>query len=117
MENTQAVAALSALAHDGRLEIFRLLVRSGQAGMPAGEIAKTMGVLPNTLSGNLNILNAAGLVSSRRVGRSIIYKAGYERMRDLLTFLLEDCCDNRPEICEPLFERVNSYGEEQASCC
>ena len=117
MENTQAVSALSALAHDGRLEIFRLLVRTGQAGMAAGEIGKTMGVLPNTLSGNLNILNAAGLVSSRRVGRSIIYKAGYDRMRELLTFLVEDCCDSRPEICEPLFESVNNYGEDRASCC
>ena len=102
METSSVVAALSALAHEGRLEIFRLLVRTGADGLAAGEIARATGVLPNTLSNNLNILNQAGLVTSRRDGRSIIYRAAYDRMRDLLGFLMEDCCAGRPEICAPL---------------
>ena len=72
MESTPAVAALSALAHEGRLSIFRLLVQAGQGGMAAGDIARSTGALPNTLSSNLNILSSAGLVTSRRDGRSII---------------------------------------------
>jgi DNA-binding transcriptional ArsR family regulator len=102
METANALSALSALAHESRLEIFRLLVRAGAEGMAAGEIARATGVLPNTLSSNLNILGAAGLVASRRDGRSIIYAAAYDRMRDLLAFLMEDCCAGKPEICAPL---------------
>ena len=104
METTSAVTALSALAHEGRLAIFRLLVRAGDAGLPAGEIARATGVLPNTLSSNLNILSVAGLVTSRRDGRSIIYSAAYDRMRELLAFLMEDCCAGNPLICGPLAE-------------
>lgn len=96
-----AVDALSALAHGSRLAVFRLLVRAGAAGMPAGELAREVGVLPNTLSSHLTILDHAGLIQSRREGRSIIYSADYDRMRDLLGFLVEDCCAGRPEICAP----------------
>ena len=102
MESIPAVAALSALAHEGRLSIFRLLVQAGQDGMAAGEIARATGALPNTLSSNLNILSGAGLVTSRRDGRSIIYVAAYGQMRDLLAFLMEDCCAGSPEICAPM---------------
>ncbi|MBL8773933.1 MAG: helix-turn-helix transcriptional regulator [Phenylobacterium sp.] len=102
MEVQAATAALGALAHQGRLEVFRLLVRAGPDGLPAGEIARATGSLPNTLSTNLNILAAAGLVSSRRDGRSIIYTAGYGAMRELLAFLMEDCCAGAPEICGAL---------------
>jgi DNA-binding transcriptional ArsR family regulator len=102
METMSAVAALSALAHAGRLEIFRLLVKAGDPGLPAGDIARATGVLPNTLSSNLNILSGAGLVASRREGRSIIYTAAYDRMRDLLAFLMEDCCAGNAAICAPL---------------
>lgn len=102
METNNAVAALSALAHPGRLDIFRLLVRAGEPGMAAGEIARATGVLPNTLSSNLNILSGAGLVASRREGRSIIYTAAYDRMRELLAFLMEDCCAGNAAICAPL---------------
>ncbi|MFC3079994.1 ArsR/SmtB family transcription factor [Phenylobacterium terrae] len=104
METSSAVAALSALAHPGRLEVYRLLVRAGDPGMAAGEIARATGSLPNTLSANLNILSGAGLVRSRREGRSIIYTAAYDRMRDLLGFLMEDCCSGAPEICGPVAE-------------
>lgn len=102
MEATSAVTALAALAHEGRLEIFRLLVKAGDPGMPAGDIARATGVLPNTLSSNLSILSNAGLVTSQREGRSIIYRAAYDRMRELLAFLMEDCCQGNAAICGPL---------------
>jgi len=112
LESQTAVAALSALAHPGRLEVFRLLVRAGPEGMAAGEIARVTGSLANTMSASLSILATAGLVSSRREGRSIIYAAGYERMRELLGFLMEDCCGGKPEICAPLAAIA-----ERAACC
>ena len=104
-----AVDALSALAHGHRLAVFRLLVRAGAEGVPAGEIAREVGVLPNTLSTHLNILGHAGLIQSRREGRSVIYCADYDGMRDLMGFLVSDCCAGRPEICAPLMA--------QANCC
>jgi len=106
METTSAVGALSALAHEGRLEIFRLLIRAGADGLAAGKIAQLTGVLPNTLSANLNVLNHAGLIAARRDGRSIIYTAKYAAMRELIGFLLEDCCGGAPEICEPIAEAL-----------
>lgn len=112
MDSLAAVAALSALAHPGRLEAFRLLVRAGPDGMAAGEIARATDSLANTLSANLNLLAGAGLVTSRREGRSIIYAAGYDRMRELLAFLMEDCCAGTPEICAPLAAIA-----ERAACC
>jgi DNA-binding transcriptional ArsR family regulator len=112
MESPSAVAALSALAHPGRLEVFRLLVRAGPTGIAAGEIARATGSLANTLSANLSLLAGAGLIRSRREGRSIIYAADYERMRELLAFLIEDCCGGNPEICAPLAAVV-----ERAACC
>src|SRR6266540_3677894 len=102
METKFAVASLSALAHEGRLSAFRLLVRAGAPGLPAGEIARRLEILPNTLSTSLNVLSHAGLIASRRDGRSIIYTANYEAMRALLAFLMEDCCSGAPEICAPL---------------
>lgn len=101
MESTDAVAALSALAHPGRLAVFRLLVRTGPAGMAAGDICRASGMLANTLSTNLGILAQAGLVASRREGRSIIYWADFEAMGGLLAFLMEDCCGGEPAICGP----------------
>lgn len=112
MDGDAAVAALSALAHPGRLAVFRLLVRAGESGMASGEIARKTGHVPQTLSGNLNILGHAGLVSSRREGRSIIYTASYDRMTRLLGFLMEDCCAGKPEICAPLVDVVT-----RAACC
>ena len=117
MEMTNAVGALGALAHPSRLEVFRLLVRAGPDGLAAGEIARATGSLPNTLSTNLNILAAAGLVAARRDGRSIIYTAGYDAMRDLLAFLMEDCCAGKPEICAPLAAVASqACGVEGAAC-
>ena len=108
MEPNDAVAALSAFFHSGRLSIFRLLVKAGEDGLPAGRIAEATGSLPNTLSANLNILTAAGLTGSRREGRSIIYTANYEAMRGLLGFLMEDCCSGEPAICAPVAEMARA---------
>ena len=101
-----AVTALSALAHQGRLATFRMLVQAGHDGIPAGEIAKRLDVPPNTLSSNLTILTNAGLIDSRRDGRSIIYSARYENMTALLEYLMQDCCGGHPEICASLAEVV-----------
>lgn len=102
MEKTDAIAALGALAHEARLDVFRLLVQAGPEGMAAGEIARATGAVLSTLSANLAVLTRAGLITSRRDGRSMIYAAGYGQMRDLLAFLMEDCCAGKPEICAPL---------------
>lgn len=102
MQLPVAVEALSALAHANRLAVFRLLIRAGPDGMAAGDIAREVGARPNTLSTHLTILGHAGLVRSRREGRSIIYSADYDGMRDLLGFLVADCCAGRPEICGTL---------------
>ncbi|MGK6319010.1 ArsR/SmtB family transcription factor [Sphingomonas sp. DT-204] len=102
MELKNAVSALSALGHAGRLSIFRLLVQAGHEGVAAGEIARRLVVPPNTLSANLNILSHAGLIESRREGRSVIYTARYESMTELLEYLMQDCCNGAPEICAPL---------------
>lgn len=117
MESPAAVTSLSALAHSSRLEIFRLLVRAGPQGMAAGEIARATGSLANTLSANLNILAAAGLAGARRDGRSIIYTADYDRMRDLLSFLMEDCCGGQPEICAPLAQVASRACAAEGRSC
>jgi ArsR family transcriptional regulator len=102
MELRAAVKRLSALAQESRLEVFRLLVKAGREGLPAGEIARALKTTPNTLSAQLNVLANAGLVTSRRESRSIIYATDYESMSGLLVYLTEDCCQGRPEICAPL---------------
>jgi ArsR family transcriptional regulator len=112
MESTLAVKRLSALAQDSRLAVFRLLVRAGPDGVAAGEIARALDITPNTLSAQLNVLANAGLVTSRRDGRSIIYSAAYDAMSELLLHLMEDCCQGRPEICAPLGQAASG-----AACC
>jgi DNA-binding transcriptional ArsR family regulator len=97
MESTNAIAALAALAQETRLSIFRALVRAhspkdGEGGLAAGEIAEALDVPPATLSFHLKELAHAGLVTSRRDGRSIVYKADLSAMSDLTDFLLKDCC-------------------------
>lgn len=106
MELTNAVTALSALAHAGRLAVFRMLVQTGREGIAAGEIARRLNMPPNSLSSNLNILSHAGLIAKRRESRSIIYSAQYETMTRLLEYLMHDCCGGNPEICAPLAELV-----------
>ena len=101
MEKSTAVAALAALAQDNRLDVFRLLVEAGPAGMPAGEVANTLGLAPNTLTFHFDRLRMAGLVTVRREGRSMIYAARFETMNALIAFLTENCCAGAAEKCAP----------------
>jgi ArsR family transcriptional regulator len=99
MKSSQAVASLGALAQETRLSLFRRLVAAGPEGLAAGALAEFLKVAPPTLSFHLKELESAGLIRQRREGRSIIYTAQYEKMRALLSYLMEDCCKGRPEIC------------------
>lgn len=92
MKPDQAIAALSALAQEHRLALFRLLVQAGPEGLPAGKIAETLGVPNSSLSHHLAQLHEAGLIAQRREGRSLIYSADYAAMDRLVGFLMENCC-------------------------
>ena len=111
MDNSSAVRSFGALAQESRLAAFRLLIQAGEPGLPAGEIARTLCIPHNTLSTHLAILSQAGIVRSRREGRSIIYGVDFEGTRSLLAFLLEDCCRGKPELCSPAIESI------LAQCC
>lgn len=112
MRSTQAIDALSALAQESRLAVFKLLVRAGEEEMPAGEIARELRVPASTMSTHLAILERAGLIQSRREGRTIFYSANLSGMTDLMAFLIEDCCDGHAELCTPLHTIV-----QRAACC
>ena len=111
MDSTHAVMTLGALAQESRLKVFRLLIKRGPGGMAAGEIARTLAVPHNTMSAQLAILSRAGLVTSRRNGRSIIYAVDLDGTRQLLAFLVADCCRGSPDVCEPLIASA------LAECC
>jgi DNA-binding transcriptional ArsR family regulator len=98
MDISNALAAFDALSQRTRLDTVRLLVRAGPQGVPAGDLAKALNVPHNTMSAHLSILTAAGLAASERRGRSILYFAHYPVLRDLIDFLLTDCCQGVPEI-------------------
>ncbi|MGQ2906146.1 MAG: ArsR/SmtB family transcription factor [Neoaquamicrobium sediminum] len=106
MDKDSALSALSALGQDTRLEVFRLLVRAGSQGIPAGEIATTIGAVQNTTSTHLKVLTHAGLIRAERDGRTIRYVADMIGFRDLLAFLMEDCCNGAPELCRPVIDAV-----------
>ncbi|MEQ1607495.1 MAG: metalloregulator ArsR/SmtB family transcription factor [Hyphomonadaceae bacterium] len=112
MKNDNAVLALSALAQEHRLGVFRMLVKAGPEGMAAGAIADALGLPASSLSFHLAHLTRAGLVAQRRESRSLIYSADFDRMNGLLAYLVEDCCQGRPEVCTPMAEAVS-----RASCC
>jgi DNA-binding transcriptional ArsR family regulator len=99
MEINDAVAALSALAQETRLSVFRYLVKTGPQGAIVGDIRDELDIPNATLSFHLATLKHAGLVLCRREGRRLFYCAHYDGMRDLLQYLTEDCCGGRPEIC------------------
>jgi DNA-binding transcriptional ArsR family regulator len=92
MEKQIAVAALAALAQETRLEVFRLLVRAGAAGLTPGAIAKSLDLPAPTLSFHLKELKGAGLVAVRREGRSLRYAPDFGAMRRLVGYLSENCC-------------------------
>ncbi len=97
MDISEALAAFDALSQRTRLETLRLLVRAGDGGLAAGDIARSLGVPHNTMSAHLTVLHAAGLVSSERRSRSVIYRTRYEALRGLLDYLMTDCCQGRLE--------------------
>lgn len=101
MEVKTAVTALTALAQESRLRIFRLLVQAGENGIAAGEIGEELDIPAATLTFHLKELSHAGLIQSEREGRSIRYALRIVGIRDLLNYLLHDCCKGRPELCGP----------------
>ena len=102
MKKTDVIAALAALAQDNRLDVFRLLVQAGPDGMSAGSVSTTLDLAPNTLTFHFDRLRAAGLVTVRRDGRSMIYAAQFRTMNTLLSYLTENCCQGAPETFAPL---------------
>jgi ArsR family transcriptional regulator, arsenate/arsenite/antimonite-responsive transcriptional repressor len=102
MDITIASETLSALSHATRLQVFRTLVAAEPDGLPAGEIARRKAVPHNTMSSHLAVLARAGLVLAERRSRSIIYRADLNRLRQLMLFLLVDCCGGKPELCSQI---------------
>jgi DNA-binding transcriptional ArsR family regulator len=102
MESEQAIAVFAALSQSTRLDAFRLITKHEPDGLPAGEVARQLDVPQNTMSTHLAILARAGLIESERQSRTIIYRAVIDRVREIASFLVQDCCGGRPELCEPL---------------
>lgn len=107
MDKNDALDAFAALSQITRLDVFRLLIKAGDAGMSAGDIGDTLGVRQNTMSTNLTVLVRAGLIRRVREGRSIRYFADMDGMRGLLAFLMEDCCGGHPELCQPVIDELS----------
>jgi len=112
MKSSQAIEAFAALAQETRLAILRHLIRNGAGASPAGKIAEDLGIPASTLSFHVAALERAGLVRSERNQRQILYSANLSGVRNILTFLLEDCCGGRPEICANLFPGIAA-----SACC
>jgi DNA-binding transcriptional ArsR family regulator len=102
MKASQALEAFAALSQGTRLGIVRRLVRAGPDGLSAGDIAEAAKVSASNVSFHLKELERAGLIASRREARSVIYRADYDGLRELIGFLMKDCCAGRPEICAPV---------------
>ena len=99
MKTNIAIKTLSALAHDGRLALMRRLIQAGPDGIGAGDLARMVNIGPTTASAQLLVLSNAGLVQSRKEGRRVTYVAEFSQFRDLMSYLLHDCCAGRTEIC------------------
>jgi len=104
MDESIAVEAFAALAQETRLRVFRLLLQHGPEGLPAGEVARRLGTPPNTMSTHLAILTRAGLVNARRESRQVFYGVELGGIRQLIAFLVEDCCGGHPDACAPLLD-------------
>jgi len=102
MDEVQALRSFAALSQETRLEIVRLLVKAGPDGMPAGAVGDAVGASSSRVSFHLSHLERAGLVRARRDARSIIYSVSFDALSGLVRFLMEDCCQGRPEICQPI---------------
>ena len=108
MKTTVVIGALSALAHEYRLKIYRLLVEQGPEGLSAGIIGERIGLLPSSLTFHLQNLQRAGLILQRRVSRQLIYSADFEVMNALMGYLTENCCSASGESCGGACEPVRS---------
>ncbi len=108
---SQALSGLAALAHEGRLDLFRLLVQSGPDGIAAGQLADQAGVNFTTASAQLSVLAAAQLVAGERQGRSVVYRANYEAITQLIAFLMKDCCQGHSDVMSRVAELATD------SCC
>lgn len=115
MTEAQALEAFSALSQETRLRVLRLLVKAGPEGLAAGAIGEAVGASSSRMSFHLNHLEQAGLVQSRREARSIIYSAVYPALSGLVAFLMRDCCQGHPEICEPAVAALTDCCCEPAS--
>lgn len=109
MNEVQALNAFAALSQETRLRIVRILVTAGSKGMAAGAIGDAIdGTSSSRISFHLNCLEQAGLVMSRREGRSIIYSAALSALSSLIEFLMRDCCQGHPEVCNPAMVALSS---------
>jgi DNA-binding transcriptional ArsR family regulator len=115
MKKADAVGILAALAQDNRLDVFRLLVEAGPDGMPAGHVATSLKLPPSALTFHLDRLRDAGLVTVRRDGRSMIYAARFEAMNALVSYLTDQCCQSRPELCKPKAGKTTRKSEAARS--
>lgn len=113
MDSKHAVDALSALAHEHRLAVYRMLVERGPDGLSAGVIAERLGVPPSSLTFHLQHLLRAGLISQRRVSRQLFYAADFAAMNGLVGFLTENCCGGGASACVPA--RSPSQTEESST--
>lgn len=120
MESIEAIDVLVALGQATRLAAFRAIMRHGPEGLPAGEIARLLDVPQNTMSTHLAVLARAGLITAERRSRLIIYRAEIDKVRQITSFLVNDCCDGRPELCGPLvdeFTPLCTPREGADACC
>ena len=108
MESKEVVPILSALAQETRLDVFRLLVRAGPEGLPAGEIARRLELAAPTLSFHLRAMLHAGLVSSERSGRSLLYAANFDGLNQVVAFLAENCCSLSHDERSPVRRRAGA---------
>lgn len=102
MDDAAAVEGFSALAHPTRLSVFKALIVAGPDGLPAGALADLVEVSPSNLSAHLAALSAAGLIKARAKGRSRIYAVEMDQVAALVDFLVADCCQGHPEVCDPV---------------
>jgi ArsR family transcriptional regulator len=106
MDSKAALTAFSALAHPTRLETFRLLIRHEPEGLSTGTLVEASGLTQSTFSTHLAVLVKAGLVIPEKRGRQQIQRVSIDALGGLMLFLAKDCCEGRPELCEPLLTEL-----------
>jgi len=118
MKTPLAIAALSALAHEHRLAIYRLLVERGPEGLSAGAIGERVGLLPSSLTFHLQNLRRAELISQQRISRQLIYSADFDAMNGLIGYLTENCCGRSNSecaaVCKPVAAKVRNKPKRAA---